>query len=179
MKENFMEEWRDIKGYEGLYKVSNTGKIMSLNYAKSRQSKIRQNMITESGYARILLSNNNKNKCYFVHRLVAEAFLSNPNNYPSINHKDENKQNNNVDNLEWCTFSYNNNYGTKNQRISDTKSKVVYQYSKDGILLNWYKSAKIAEEYTGIKHNNICKCCLGRVGFKTAGGYIWKREKEI
>ena len=114
-----MEEWRDIKGYEGRYQVSNLGRVRSLrdNHGNYRE-KIRATILNKEGYNYISLYKEGKIKMCLVHRLVAEAFIDNPNNYKEVNHKDENKQNNSVSNLEWCTAEYNCNYGTRNKRHS-------------------------------------------------------------
>lgn len=119
------EIWRDIKGYEGLYKVSNYGRIKSLErkdcLGRSKKEKILKLSEDKDGYLLITLHKNKKVKTFKVHRLVAETFVPNPNNYPIINHKDENKINNHVSNLEWCTVKYNNNYGTRNERSSKSQ----------------------------------------------------------
>ena len=111
-----------------------------------------------------------------MHRLVAKAYISNPDNLPQINHKDENIRNNCVNNLEWCTAKYNCNYGTRNSRRAESQSKEVSQYSKDGKLIATYKSTKIASENTGIGRFNIINVCNNN--HKTAGGYVWKYGKE-
>lgn len=111
-------KWKDIEGYEGLYQVSNTGKVRSLNYNKTGQKKILKLGIEKRGYKHVTLYKNNKRKIFKVHRLVAQAFISNPNNYPCVNHKDENPSNNHVSNLEFCTVAYNNSYGTRLERMS-------------------------------------------------------------
>ena len=124
------EEWRDIEGYEGLYQVSNLGRVKSLARVVMRSDgkpntvneKILKDGITK-GYCAVVLCKDRKKKMYKVHRLVAMAFLSNPHNLPEVNHKDENKKNNRVDNLEWCTSLYNNNYGTCIQRRVNTVVK--------------------------------------------------------
>lgn len=115
-----MEEiWKDIKGYEGKYQVSNLGRIKVLNYKRSGQEHI---MATKNnkGYCEIRLAKDGKRKDFIVHRLVAQAFIPNPNNLPQVNHIDENKTNNCVNNLEWCTQAYNNSYGTRLERVSAT-----------------------------------------------------------
>ena len=129
-----MEEWRDIKGYEGKYQVSNLGRVKSLNYHRENREEILSNVPDKYGYLIVSLCKNGKELAFKIHRLVALHFIENPNNYPQINHKDENKQNNRADNLEWCTAKYNNNYGTRTQRQSeklkgkhrteDTKNKI-------------------------------------------------------
>ena len=115
-----IEEWRDIKGYEGKYQISNLGRIKSLKNCKGNyREKILDIKPDNRGYIRAFLYKNGKCKPYQVHRLVALHFIPNPNNYPIINHKDEDKTNNNVENLEWCTYQYNNNYGTRNKKCSE------------------------------------------------------------
>ena len=108
--------WKDIPGYEGLYQVSNTGKVRSLNYRRTGKKQILKQYINNTGYKRVALRKNNKVKWYLVHRLVAQAFIPNPHNYPIINHKDENPANNAVWNLEWCTMDYNIDY-SKNKKM--------------------------------------------------------------
>ena len=122
-----MEIFKPIKGYEGLYEVSNLGRVKSLpKYHRNRFSgytekeKILKSRIDSYGYQMVMLCKDKKQKNYLVHRLVTNAFLENPYNYDSINHKDENKLNNCVENLEFCNRKYNNNYGTRNKRISNT-----------------------------------------------------------
>lgn len=112
-----MEIWKDCKGYEGKYQVSNLGRVWSV-----KGQKYLKGTILPSGYVHVHLTTpNGKRKKERLHRLVAIAFLDNPNNLPQVNHKDENKLNNCVDNLEWCNAKYNANYGTRNQRIGDTR----------------------------------------------------------
>lgn len=122
-----MEEWRPITGYEGLYEVSNFGRVRSLNRQFIRSDgrlhnepgRILRGCITTRGYLCVnLCDNNHKVTTHKVHRLVAYMFIPNPNNYPHVNHKDEDKLNNNYENLEWCTELYNDNYGSRNQKLS-------------------------------------------------------------
>lgn len=114
--------WRDVPGYEGLYQVSNTGKIRSLNYKGTGKTRKLKLSVENDGYCHINLYNRDKKRrTHKVHRLVALAFIPNPNNYPIINHRDENRSNNCVWNLEWCTYVYNNNYGTRNKKLSEAK----------------------------------------------------------
>ena len=118
------EIWKPIKNYEGLYEVSNLGRIKGVTrYVKGKvgyriqKEKIRKCEVSSNGYLHVLLCKNGKYTTHNVHRLVAGAFIPNPDNLPEINHKDENKENNCVDNLEWCTRKYNMNYGTTQSRI--------------------------------------------------------------
>ena len=132
------EVWRNIKGYEDLYQVSNLGRVKSLsrkifngkNYYISKE-KILKPAKDKDGYVQVLLYKNNRHKTYKVHRLVAMAFLPNPNNLPQINHKDENKQNNYTSNLEWCTPKYNQNYGNRNKKSSESlKGRTLSEETK-------------------------------------------------
>ena len=114
-----MEEWRDISGYEGLYQVSSCGRVKSLrNNQGNYREKILKQKTDKRGYKHTCLWKNGKTKYYLVHRLVALTFIENLNNYPEVNHKDECKYNNYVENLEWCTVAYNNSYGTRLGKIS-------------------------------------------------------------
>ena len=133
--------WKDIKGYEGKYQISNKGRVRSLDYKGTKKKKLLKASTNKEGYIQIRLYKNGKGKTYFVHRLVAEAFILNPNNYPVVNHKDENKSNNSVDNLEWCTVEYNNTYGTRLERMSKTRSKAIRQLSLEGDLIKVWESA--------------------------------------
>lgn len=128
-----IEEWRDIKGYEGLYQVSNLGRVKSLervyfhgNRMYSQKERILKQNVGTNGYMSVMLYNSgHESKRIMIHILVANAFIYNPYNLPQINHKDENKANNCITNLEWCTCKYNNNYGTKRIRLSKSmKGKV-------------------------------------------------------
>ena len=193
---NMEEIWKDIQGYEGLYQVSNLGKIKSLNRISciNRQltGKILNPIKQISGYYSIGLSKNAEVKLFLIHRLVAEAFIPNPNNYPCVNHKDENKQNNFVwvnkdgtvdlekSNLEWCTVKYNSNYGTRNKRLSDNhkgilnthKSKSILQFDLKNNYIKEYPSVAEVNRQLGYGISTICNCCKGK--YKQAYGYIWK-----
>ena len=110
------------------------------------------------------------------HLLVAQAFIPNHKNLPTINHKDENKENNFYSNLEWCSIFENNNYGTRNSRISESLSKPICQYDLSGVLIKQWKSSEEASKELGIDSSSIRKCCRGKQ--KTCGGYIWKSVKK-
>lgn len=173
-------EWRPIVGYEGLYEVSNTGEIRSLPHILNSHTGMRvlqgkvlkQSKNIKTHYHSVCLSKNNESKMFLVHRLVAMAFIPNEKNYPQVNHKDENKSNNAVENLEWCTAKYNNNYGTVKQRISaknkKSKCKPVAQML-NGIVLDIFPSTISARHVADPGH--IGKCCHGKR--KSAGGYQW------
>lgn len=127
---DYIEQWKDIEGYEGLYQVSNLGNVKSLNRTSIKEGrdyrvkeKILKTFLCSSGYPTVVLSNNGKKETLMVHRLVALHFIPNPHKYEQINHKDENKNNNNVDNLEWCTQDYNLHYGNRGKKISEARRR--------------------------------------------------------
>ena len=129
-----MEEiWKDIEGYEGLYKISNMGRVKSIKFNKEKILFLQKD---KYGYLRVGLRKMGKLKNYFVHRLVAEAFIPNPNNLPIVNHKDENKQNNCVENLEWCTVKYNNSYATALFQRKEKLKKKIVQYTSTTQRIN-------------------------------------------
>lgn len=161
---------KKIQGFEN-YAVDESGNVFNIK----RQKKLLLS-VDRNGYLSVGLWQDGCVKRKKVHRLVAEAFILNPNNLPCVNHKDENKQNNKVDNLEWCTVQYNNHYG-KNKptvRAIAARKRRVCQYTADGKLVAVYESACEAQRKTGIMQQNISKCCLQRKSFKTAGGFVWK-----
>lgn len=172
------EIWKDVVGYEGLYQVSNYGRIKSLyNYKRNGT-----NILTpryKHGYYQIGLRKNKKRKWLAVHRLVAKAFIPNPENLPCVNHKDENKTNNCVYNLEWCTHSYNNTYHNRHKKVADKNSIPVLQYSTSGELLKEYKSVSEAARQNSMSAGNISSCCSNRKGYYTRGGFIWKYKSEV
>ena len=163
-----MEEiWKDKKDYEGHYQVSNWGRVKSIKFGKERILKPQKNT---SGYLCVTLCKNN-NQCQFeVHRLVAEVFLPNPNNYKEVNHKNEIKTDNRVENLEWCDRKYNQNYGTRTEKCS----KKVYQYTLDGkFVKEWKSTAECGRN--GYNYGNVAACCRGKL--KKYKNFIWKYKK--
>lgn len=168
------EVWKNIEGYEGLYQVSNFGRVKSLKFGKE---KILKPLRIKCGYLQVNLSKNGKGKMCYVHRLVALAFIPNPNCLSEVNHKDENKENNRVDNLEWCNRTYNNNYGTRNKKIGEKKLIPVLQYDKDGTFIREWKSMIDVENELGINNSNITQCCRGKL--KSAGGFRWAYKNSI
>lgn len=174
-----IEVWKDIPNYEGLYQVSSWGRVKSLNYNHTGKERILKPQKNTFEYLHISLCKDSKRKTFTVHRLVATAFIPNPYNLPQINHKDENKENNHVDNLEFCTAKHNSNYGTRNERLSkkmsEAKSKPIYQYTKVGEFIREWQSATHAEKELNIPQGNICQCCKGK--YKSAGGYTWQYKE--
>lgn len=167
----FMENWRDIPGYVGIYQVSDNGNVRRKEKYKAVPGVLRPNK-RPNGYLCVDLSKDCKRKTFLIHRLVSLAFIPNPDNLPQINHKNENKADNRVENLEWCDSRYNNNYGTVKKRISITKSIPIIQCNMNGEIIRKYYGMNEAARQTGIYVQNIHKCCIGV--YKTAGGYKWK-----
>lgn len=174
------EQWKDVLGYEGVYQVSDKGRVKCLNYRHTGIEKLMTPQNNGHGYYWVAFRFNGKHKkdYKYVHRLVAEAFLENPQNYSDINHKDEDRSNNCADNLEWCTTKYNLAYGSRHEREIETQRKThpnriaVLQFSKDGSLIGKYGSQREAQRETGVHSSSVSACCNGKL--KTAGGYVWK-----
>lgn len=166
-----------IKGHEK-YSITSDGDVIG------KRGKILKPILV-NGYCRVDLYDNKKHNLVFVHRLVANAFLPNPNNYPQINHKDENPKNNALSNLEWCTQAYNNAYGTRSIKASKTQmnredcSKSVVQFTLDGEYIATYPSAKEAWRKTGVDRAHICACCSHYKNQYTASGFRWAWESEV
>lgn len=162
------EIWKKvpIAEYSETYLISNKGRLKNV-----KRDKIHAICLDSDGYPHYLLCNNKKRKAITAHRLVAMAFIENPLNLPCVNHKDEVKTNNFVDNLEWCTVAYNNSYGTSRKRMAEKNSKPIAQMV-NGETIAVYKNSKIAEEATGINFSKIRMVCRGER--KSAGGYEWK-----
>lgn len=171
------EYWKPVVGYEELYQVSNWGRVKSLpRNGTVKYARILKPGTNRYGYLYVNLCKDGKVKTFTVHRLVAEAFLPNPDNLPCINHKDECKTNNNVDNLEWCTYEYNINYGTRTERMSKSKingkrSKTVLQYTLDGQFVREWPSAMECDR-NGYDQGNVSACCRGKL--KKYKNFIWK-----
>lgn len=181
-----MEEvWKNIPGYEGYYQVSSFGRVRSLDRIDS-ENHFRKGQILKfnylRGYARVGLRNGKKQTMFQVHRLVALVFIPNPNNLPQVNHKDEDKLNNFVSNLEWCDSTYNINYGSRNQKVSNTHKGRKHEYSwvpvlcysTQGEFVGRYENIKEAASVTKAQPNAITACCRNKKYYHTAGGYKWK-----
>ena len=192
-----IEIWKtavyDGEIYEGLYKVSNLGRILSLNYKRTGKAKLRNPVEMPNGYLQVGLRKNGNTKMCYVHRLIAETFLPNPENLPEVNHKDEDKTNNFVflnedgsvdkekSNLEWCDRKYNNNYGTRTERFIKTMSKKVLQFSKTGEFIREWESTRECGR-NGFDQGAVARCCRGER--KSHKGFLWMfaddyKEKQL
>ena len=165
--------WKDVRNYEGLYQVSNTGLVKRIPSVKCKKERILSQGTQKTGYNYVNLSKNGETHTKRVHRLVAEAFIPNIDNLPEVNHKNEIKNDNRIDNLEWCTREYNLNYGVRCKKFSVARGKAVQCVETKHI----YPSARNASKHTGIYQSSISRCCNKEHGFKTAGGYHWEYIK--
>lgn len=165
-----MEEiWKDVEGFED-YQISSMGSVYS-----KKVGRLLAQQPDKKGYLRVKFSKHNKGYTFKVHRLVAQAFISNPDNLPQINHKDEIITNNSVDNLEWCTPKYNANYGTRNQRcVCKQQFRPVIQLSKDGMFIKRWKNITSASKALGIDMSQISGVCRHKKEYVTAGGFKWE-----
>lgn len=159
-----IEIYKTIEEYPN-YEISNMGNV------RRKGRKMLKPLFTKStGYYMVCLYNEFGAKRVLIHRLVADAFLFNPNNYPVVNHINEDKTDNRVENLEWCTRSYNINYGTSINKIRKSKQKGCLQMDMEGNIIKEWECIRVAQRT--LKINNISKCCMGKM--KTTGGYKWK-----
>ena len=162
-----MEIWKQIEGYDGKYQVSSYGRIKSFAQNK-KDGAIKEGHLDYKGYPKISLYKDHECKDFFIHRLVAMAFIDNPENLPQVNHKDEVKTNNCVENLEWCTNSYNHDYGTRNERAAvsnyccETTSKKIYSVDAKTGQIEYFDSIGDAERKIGNSHCNIVRALKGR-----------------
>lgn len=194
------EIWKPVAGYEGLYEVSNFGNVKSLNYRNWKTVKILTPKINNEGYLWVELRKNGDPRCFLVHRLVASAFICNPMNYPIINHKDENPQNNIVTNLEWCDYTYNALYSInrrktgasvskskgrrkafkkgsgKTGRINQRNNVPVFRVDDRGVKSQMFENIYVVSKKFGYRSSSIKECCLGKR--KTAYGYRWCFAKD-
>lgn len=191
------DEYRKIDGYDDYYIVYNNGVVKSLDryvYKKSKNNKLNKHFIkgrtikhgiNNKGYHFVNLYKNGIGKRYLVSRLVASAFIPNPNDYPEVDHINENKNDNSVNNLRWCTRQFNNTRGIQSregrEKSSKFRMKKVGMYDKNENLLKTYRGIRIAERDTGFSNTNISHCCkmnekqTGRLKNKHSyKGYIWR-----
>lgn len=179
-----METWKPVVGYEGLYEVSDLGNVRSLNWKNKGYARNLYLKPHNKGYLQVELFNNGIKKMLTVHRLVAEAFIPNPNCYPQVNHKDENKRNNKSENLEWCTSSYNATYSMElhpdrashkyyksTEKYNRRNDKEVNQFSLSGEFIKTWNNSREIYTTTGMSDWSISECCRGNR--KKAYGFMW------
>ena len=175
------EIWKDIKGFEGIYQVSNLGRVKSLKRSYRVNERILKPKINSCGYYQVELFKQSIGKNHLIHRLVWEAFNGQIPENMQVNHINEVKADNRLLNLNLMTPKENTNWGTRNERCSKKQingklSKPVLQFTLDNILVKEYPSAKQAERETGFNNGNIVKCCKGKL--KQMYGYIWKYKEN-
>lgn len=175
------EIWKPVKNYEGIYVVSNTGKVYSINrvdrLGRVKEGKELKQRVSKFGYLYVPLVKDGKRKNKSIHRLVATTFLVGNEN-DVVNHLDGNKKNNNVNNLEFTTQKENIKHSWKNHLSKPYNAKKVIQYDKNGNLINKFNSIMDAERITGISNSKIVCCCKKQYGRKSAGGFIWRYSNE-
>lgn len=181
-----MEIWKGIEDYKGIYEISNIGKVKCLSrdvvstrfgHIRHYPERIAKVYTRNNGYEFVELSKNGKAKKYSVHRLVAQAFIPNPDNKPQVNHIDGNKISNCVENLEWVTCSENIKHAYKNKLTKPYHNGIpVNQYDMNGVLMASYISVNQASRLTGVDYSSITRSCDGV--FKQAGGYKWDMQLE-
>jgi hypothetical protein len=176
------EAWKDVVGFEGIYIVSNYGEIKSVDrydkFGKFIKGKTRKQQVNAWGYFSIILCDDNRRKQLLAHRVVAEAFISNPLGLPEINHKDENKQNNRVENLEWCDRTYNANYGTCAERSGISSGRPVIQKTLCGEFVQQYPSVSHAARAMNVSQQSISNVVRKLPSKKTVCGYVWEYAQE-
>lgn len=177
------EVWKDIRNYENLYQISNLGNVKSIaRKGAFRKDKVLKCSYNKKGYMYVCLCKNCRRKAYRVHRLVAQAFIPNPENKPQVNHINGNKKDNSVCNLEWTTNKENSVHAHKNNLVhnpigkENALSKKVLQFDKENNLMNEWIGMREASRELNIAFSSIWMCCQGRI--KTAGGYIWRYSDE-
>ena len=163
-----VETFVKIEGFEN-YEVSNLGKVRNI-----KSGRILKPHLNHNGYLKHHLYKHNKLKELFLHRIIAIAFIDNPEEKPQVNHIDENKLNNDLSNLEWCTVRENLIHGTRTKRVAEKLSQKVIQLDLNDNVLNEFESMRQAERETGVSVGNISSCCNGKT--KSAGGYKWRRK---
>ena len=179
------EVWKDIEGYEGKYQVSNLGRVKSLSFSHTNQEKVLKGTPSNWGYLKVELYSNGKGKIFYIHRLVANAFIPNPETKSQVNHIDGNKTNNVASNLEWCSPGENQSHAIKHglrepspmtgrKGKLNPNSKAILQYDLDGNFIKRWDSISDASRYFGRGHSSISLCLIGKN--KTAYGFKWEYE---
>lgn len=175
------EEWRPVVGYEGYYEVSSFGRVRSVERLVERSShkmKLKSYILVQrqqpNGYLKVSLCKDAKHKSFWVHRLVAQAFIPNPHNLSCINHKTECKTFNHFSALEWCDREYNNVYGTVVERRAEKQSRKVIQYTLNGEFIKEWPSAMEIERQLGFDNTQIGNCCKHKPKYHTAHGFKWE-----
>jgi hypothetical protein len=175
----FMQEiWKDIDGYEGLYQVSNYGRIKSLHYHMSNRQVILCTRVNSRGYERVGLNKENKKKLFSVHRIVACAFVENPHSKNTVNHIDENKLNNRSDNLEWMTQKENDNYSTRNKRMADSLSKKVIRINESNMIVEVFKNPLEVSNKYSYKIGSVRAKCNRRHWMTNRDRFIYECDLE-
>lgn len=170
------EEWKDVEGYDGQYRVSNLGRVKSLGNDKSRKTKILRQHDNTSGYLIVNLCKNGKMKTKLVHRLVLEVFVPNTKNLSDANHVNEKKHDCRLSNLEWLSHRENCNFGTHNARMAASRSISVVQLTKQYEFVRTWASSMEVHRVCGFNQGNIISSCRGI--YKTSHGYIWRYASE-
>ena len=192
------ELWKDIEGYEGLYQISSHGRVKSFPRKATRGGIVKPSIST-SGYVCTHLSKGGKVRTFQVHRLVAQHFIENPGNLPEVNHIDEDKRNNHVSNLEWCTRLQNVRHGTGVERmakghdykasaaksaanhdyaeVARKEAKPLIQFDKEGNVVKRWESLRAAARALGVNGGNISAACNGKQ--ETSYGYVWRYEEDL
>lgn len=169
-----MEDWRDIPGYSGLYQINRQGEIISLNYRRTQKTKLMIPGIDKNGYNYICLCKEGKCRWFKVHRLVWETFVGPiPDDY-EINHLNEVKYDNRLENLEVVTHKENINHGSCTERAGKKHRKQIVQYDMDNNIIKIWKSMTEVKQELGIDQSQISACCKGKNHYNTAGGFKWK-----
>lgn len=165
------ERWKFIEGFDGHYQISDKGRVK-----RTETGAILKPSVSTNGYLFVNPYKNGKNYPKNIHRLVAEAFLPNPHNFTEVNHKDEDKTNNDISNLEWCDRSHNINHGNRNVKVARKLSKAVVQIDLNGNNVNEFYGLHEAQKQTGVDFRSIQACCKKRI--KSTGGYVWRYANE-
>lgn len=170
------EIWKDIEGFEGLYQVSNMGRVRSLDRKDAQGRRLKGRVLADRhnnrGYHLVCLCRDGDIKYRLIHRLVASTFLDNHDNLPQVNHKDENKENNAVSNLEWCTALYNDMYGTRNTRVAKALERPIYVVTSSGHRY-FFESARKAARLLGLDRGAMRRCLRGKVKHHHGFTFEW------